>query len=454
MNICIIGTGYVGLVTGSCLADFGHTVVCVDNNPEKIDILNNGGVPIYEIGLEELIRRNVKEGRLSFTTDLKSAVEQSIAVFIAVGTPPREDGSANLDFVYGVAREVAQHIDGYKVVVTKSTVPVGTGRAVYKIISEELDKRKTAEYLKDHPEEEAQTYNFDVASNPEFLREGSAIGDFMRPDRVVIGAESDSAIAIMKDIYRPLYLFETPMVVTNIETSELIKYAANAFLATKISYINEMGHLCERLGGRIDDLAKGMGLDKRIGPKFLHVSPGYGGSCFPKDTSAVVDIAKKVDFDLKVVQAALEANQRQKEMMVDKIEKAMDGSVKGKTVGILGLAFKPNTDDMREAASITIIDGLKKRGAKVQAFDPVAMEEAKKEITGIDYVEDAYAAAKDADALVVLTEWNEFRMMDLGKIKELLKAPVFVDLRNIYDEKRMAELGFAYVSLGRGKSNS
>ncbi len=451
MNICIVGTGYVGLVTGTCLADFGHTVVCVDNNKEKIDMLNNGGIPIYEIGLKELIDRNVKEKRLSFTNDLKKAVEQSIAVFIAVGTPPKQDGSANLEYVFDVAREVAQHIDGYKVVVTKSTVPVGTGKNVYKIISEELDKRTSADYLKDHPEESGKKFRFDVVSNPEFLREGSAIEDFMRPDRVVIGSESDSAIAIMQDIYRPLYLFETPMVITNIETSELIKYAANAFLATKISFINEMGHLCERLGGTIDDLAKGMGLDKRIGSKFLHVSPGYGGSCFPKDTTAVVDIARNVDFDLKVVQAAVEANQRQKEMMVDKIEAAMGGSLDGKTIGILGLAFKPNTDDMREAASITIIEGLKEKGAKVQTFDPVAMDEAKKCIGDIDYLEDAYAVAKDADAIVLLTEWNEFRMLDLGKIKELLKTPVFVDLRNVYDAERMKALGFVYESLGRGK---
>ncbi|MFT5169952.1 MAG: UDPglucose 6-dehydrogenase, partial [Candidatus Omnitrophota bacterium] len=384
-------------------------------------------------------------------TDLKMSVEQSIAVFIAVGTPPSADGSANLDFVFGVAHEVAQHINGYKIIVTKSTVPVGTGRNVYKIISEQLDKRTGEEYLNTHPESNGRKISFDVVSNPEFLREGSAIGDFMRPDRVVIGAESDSAVAIMEDIYRPLYLFETPMVTTNIETSELIKYAANAFLATKISFINEMGHLCERLGGNIDDLAKGMGLDKRIGNKFLHVSPGYGGSCFPKDTMAVVDIAKKVGFDLKVVTAALEANIRQKEMMVDKIEAAMGGSVKGKTVGILGLAFKPNTDDMREAASITIINKLQEKGATVQAFDPVAMEAAKKEISNVNYKEDAYSVADGADALVILTEWNEFRMMDLEKIKKLLNAPVFVDLRNIYDHKKMEALGIVYTSLGHGR---
>lgn len=449
MNICVVGTGYVGLVTGTCLADFGHNVICVDNNPKKIEMLHNGGVPIYEIGLDDLIKRNVKERRLSFTTDLASAVRQSLVIFNAVGTPSKQDGTANLEYVFQVARELAENIDGYKVIVTKSTVPVGTGNKIKAIINEVLDTKTSPEYLNEHPEANSKRPRFDIVSNPEFLREGSAIEDFLRPNRVVIGAESDSAFAIMEDIYRPLYLLETPMVMTNIETAELIKYAANAFLATKISFINEIGLLAEKLGANIDDLARGVGLDQRIGKKFLHVSPGYGGSCFPKDTSALLHIAKAAGQEMKIVQSTVEVNDRQKELMVDKVEKAMNG-VKGKTVGILGLAFKPNTDDMRDSAAITIIDGLKKRGASVRAFDPVAMDEAKKIITGIEYVTNTYDAIKGADALLLLTEWNEFRFLDLMKVKELLKQPLFIDLRNIYDPEKMIRMGFDYVSLGRG----
>lgn len=449
MNICIIGTGYVGLVTGTCLADFGHTVVCVDKDKTKIDRLNNGEVPIYEIGLDDLIKRNVKERRLSFTTNLAKAVEGSIAVFIAVGTPSKADGTPNLDFVIEVASEIAHHITDYKVVVTKSTVPVGTGQKLKAMIDKVLDERVTPEYLNSHPEANGQRPKFDIVSNPEFLREGSAVEDFMRPNRIVIGASSDSAIAIMKDIYRPLYLLETPLLVTSVETAELIKYASNAFLATKISFINEMGILCEKLGANIDHLAVGVGLDNRIGKKFLHVSPGYGGSCFPKDTQALVHIAKSVGMKLEIVPSTIQVNDAQKLRMIDKIENAV-GNLNGKTIAILGLAFKPNTDDMREAASITIIEGLKKKGAKVRAFDPVAMEEAKKYIKDIEYTEDAYSAAKNADALVLLTEWNEFRILDLLTLKEMLKLPIFIDLRNVYEPERMRRMGFEYYSLGRG----
>lgn len=449
MNICVVGTGYVGLVTGTCLADFGHTVICVDNDPKKVDLLNNGGVPIYEIGLDDLIKRNTKEKRLSFTTDLGAAVKQSLVIFNAVGTPSRPDGTANLDYVFQVAREVAEHLDGYKVIVTKSTVPVGTGAKVKALIEDVLEKKTAPEYLNAHPEANGKKPRFDIASNPEFLREGSAIEDFMRPNRVVIGAASDSAFAIMEDIYRPLYLLETPLVMTNIETAELIKYAANAFLATKISFINEIGLLAEKVGANIDDLAKGVGLDQRIGKKFLHVSPGYGGSCFPKDTSALLHIADDAGYDMKIVKATVAVNDRQKQLMVTKIESVM-GGVKDKAVGVLGLAFKPNTDDMRDSASITIINSLREKGATVRAFDPVAMDEAKKYITGITYAESAYDAIEGADCLLLLTEWNEFRFLDLMKVKELLKAPLFIDLRNIYDPEKMLCLGIDYVSLGRG----
>ncbi|MBU1862050.1 MAG: UDP-glucose/GDP-mannose dehydrogenase family protein [Candidatus Omnitrophica bacterium] len=453
MNICVIGTGYVGLVTGTCLADFGHIVTCVDNNEEKIDSLNRGEIPIYEIGLDDLIKRNTKENRLFFTTDLKKAVEPSLVVIIAVGTPPQEDGSSNLNHVYDVARDIAHLVDGYKVIIIKSTVPVGTGRKVQQFINEILEQRISPEYLNSNPDASSHKPHYDVVSNPEFLREGSAIEDFMRPNRVVIGIESDSALAIIKDLYRPLYLFETPMVITTIETAELIKYASNAFLATKISFINEIGHLCERLGANIDHLARGVGLDNRIGQKFLHVSPGYGGSCFPKDTSALVHIAKDVGCDLKVTSATIEVNKNQKLMMIEKIADLV-GDLTAKTIGILGLAFKPNTDDMRESASITIIDGLQKRGARINVFDPVAMDEAKKVLHNVTYAKSAYDAVKGADALVLLTEWNEFRYLDLLRIKKLLKQPLFIDLRNVYEPERIKRLGFDYVSLGRGSVRS
>lgn len=453
MNICVIGTGYVGLVSGTCLADFGHNVICVDNNKQKIEQLNQGKVPIYEIGLEDLIKRNTKEKRLSFSTNLTEAVEGALVIFIAVGTPSREDGSANLDNIFNVVREIALSVNEYKVIVMKSTVPVGTGRKIKKYINEILEERVSPEYLNNNPDASSVKPNFDVVSNPEFLREGSAIEDFMRPNRVVIGTDSDSALAIMKDIYRPLYLFETPMVITTIETAELIKYASNAFLATKISFINEMGHLCERLGANIDHLARGMGLDKRIGNKFLHVSPGYGGSCFPKDTSALVHIAKNAGYDLKIVTTTKAVNDAQKKAMISKVEQAL-GTVKGKTIGVLGLAFKPNTDDMREAASITIIKELQKKGARICAFDPAAMEEAKKIFENITYAQNAYDAVEGADVLLLLTEWNEFRYLDLLRIRKLLKQPLFIDFRNVYQLEKMNRLGFNYVCLGRGKINS
>lgn len=449
MNICVIGTGYVGLVSGTCFADFGHNVICVDNNQEKINKLTHGVVPIYEIGLEDLIKRNVKENRLHFTTDLQSAIKNSLVVFIAVGTPSKDDGRPNMDYVFKVAEEIADNINGYKVIVTKSTVPVGTGEQIKKIVDSVIAKKLTPEYLSQNPTASAKKHNYDIVSNPEFLREGSAIEDFMRPNRVVIGAESDSAVAIMEDIYRPLYLFETPLVITSIKTAELIKYASNAFLATKISFINEMGQLCDMLGANIDHLAKGMGLDNRIGRKFLHVSPGYGGSCFPKDTSALTYIAEDVGYDLKIVNSTIEVNDRQKQMMVEKIQKMM-GDLNGKTIAILGLAFKPNTDDMRDAASITIIEGLQKLGAKVKAFDPISMEEAKKHLKDVTYTQDSYETVKDADAVVLLTEWNEFRFLDLMQVKDLLRSPIFIDLRNVYNPEKMKAFGFKYTSLGRG----
>ncbi|MFH1094308.1 MAG: UDP-glucose/GDP-mannose dehydrogenase family protein [Candidatus Omnitrophota bacterium] len=449
MNICVVGVGYVGLVAGTCLADFGHNVVCVDNNKQKIDNLNKGISPIYELGLEELIHRNVKEKRLSFTTDLKQGIQSCLAVYIAVDTPNKEDGTPNLTNVKAVAQKVAECLDGYKVVIMKSTVPVGTCAKIRAVIAEKLDEINSTENLaKDHSSN-GYMPTFSVVSNPEFLREGSAIEDFMRPNRVVIGSDSDQAIAIMKDIYRPLYLLETPMVITNLETAELIKYASNAFLATKISFINEMSCICEKVGADVNMIAKGMGLDKRIGTKFLHTGPGYGGSCFPKDTQALTTIAKEVGYDIKIVRSAIEVNDFQKKRMISVIKDAVK-DISGKTIGILGLAFKPNTDDMREAASITIIAGLQKLGAKIKAFDPVSMDEAKKVLKNVKFCESAFEAAKDSDALVILTEWNEFRQLDLVKIKELLRSNIIVDTRNLYDPLRMKKLGFEYTCIGRG----
>ncbi|TAN62831.1 UDP-glucose/GDP-mannose dehydrogenase family protein [bacterium] len=433
MNICVIGTGYVGLVTGTCFADFGVTVECVDIDVKKIEMLKRGEIPIYEPGLKELVDKNVAEGRLTFTTDLTDSINRALVVFIAVGTPPQEDGSADLSHVKEVARTIAKNLNGYKVIVTKSTVPVGTGAIVEEIIRKEC----------------GAGHKFDVVSNPEFLREGSAIEDFMRPNRVVLGARSEQAVAIMKDLYSPLYLLETPFVITSVETSELIKYAANAFLATKISFINEVANLCEKVGADVSMVAKGMGLDHRVGAKFLHPGPGYGGSCFPKDTSAITKIAKAHGYTFRIVEAVIDVNARQMELMVEKIRK-LAGSLNGIKIGALGIAFKPNTDDIRDSPAVYIIERLIAEGAIVKAYDPAGMDNAKQTLSKkVVYCKDAYEAAEGVDALVILTEWNQFRKLDLGRIKELLKSPKMADLRNVYEPASMKALGFEYVSVGR-----
>lgn len=433
MNISVVGTGYVGLVTGTCFAEFGVNTTCVDIDESKINMLKKGEIPIYEPGLKELVEKNSREGRLNFTTDLAKAIRESLVVFIAVGTPPKEDGTADLSFVDNVAMEIAKNLNNYKVVVTKSTVPVGTGERIRNII----EKHK------------CEDCEFSVVSNPEFLREGSAVNDFMRPDRVVIGADSDRAEKVMQELYRPLFLIETPIIVTNVETSEMIKYASNAFLAVKISYINEIADLCDRTGADVHRVAKAMGLDGRISPKFLHPGPGYGGSCFPKDTLAITQVAKEHGMKLDVINAAIDVNKKRPLKMVDKIMEMFDGDVAGKTIGILGLAFKPNTDDMREAPSVPIIKQLLKEGAKVKAYDPASMDEAKKEIQGITYCEGAYEVAEDANALLVLTEWPQFRNLDLSKLKKLLVEPKVIDLRNIYPPMKMKDNGFDYICIGR-----
>ena len=432
MNIAIIGSGYVGLITGACFAEFGISVTCVDNDEKKIQLMRKGEVPFYEPGLEELLRRNLKAGRLHFTSDLAEAVDNSLVIFIAVGTPPRGDGSAEMKYVEGVAREIARHIKSYKVIVTKSTVPVGTGERIKKIISKNLK----------------ENIDFDVASNPEFLREGAGIEDFMRPNRIVIGASSAQAIAIMKDLYRPLYLIETPIVITDVKTAELIKYASNAFLAVKVSFINEMANLCEGVGADVQVVAKGMGLDRRIGPKFLHAGPGYGGSCFPKDTLALLQIGKENNIDLGIIKATVKANELQKEKAAGKIINTFP-QIKGKTICILGLSFKPNTNDLRDAPAIFIINRLLKAGARIRVYDPVAMEDAKQILSKITYCKDAYDAANGSDAVVIVTEWNQFRNLDLGKIKKLSKGNFFFDLRNIYEPDRLRKMGFKYYSVGR-----
>lgn len=432
MHIAVIGTGYVGLVSGACFAEFGVEVTCVDVDETKIENLKKGILPIYEPGLETIVSKNYKAGRLHFTTDIKSAVEQALVIFLAVGTPPQEDGSPNMSYYYQAAKDIAEAMNGYKVLVTKSTVPVGTGK-------------KLREYVSEH--QHVKT-NFGVASNPEFLREGAAIGDFMRPDRVVIGSNEEDAIAIMKDLYRPLYLIETPIVITSLEAAELTKYAANAFLATKISFINEIANLCDKIGCDVHDVAKGMGMDKRIGGKFLHPGPGFGGSCFPKDTRALVSVAEEFGSETLIVDAVIEVNKRQRLAMVPKIEKLV-GDFNGKKIGILGLSFKPETDDMRESPAIDIIKEMQNRGASIKAFDPVAMEEAKHSLPDIEYMNDEYSAIDGVDALVIVTEWNQFRALDMKKVKKLLKSPKIIDLRNIYEPKEMKELGFEYVGVGR-----
>ncbi len=433
MRIAMIGTGYVGLVSGACFSEFGIDVVCVDKDAAKIEALRQGRMPIYEPGLDTMVAENVKAGRLSFSTDLAQAVKGTDAVFIAVGTPTRRGGGhADLSYVYAAAAEIARAIEGYTVIVTKSTVPVGTGREVERIV------RQT------RPDAD-----FDVVSNPEFLREGSAIADFMRPDRVVIGTSSDRARALMKQIYRVLYLIETPIVFTGLETSELIKYAANTFLATKITFINEIADLCEKVGADVHDVSKGIGLDGRIGRKFLHPGPGYGGSCFPKDTLALVQTARDAGSPLRIIEAVVAVNDERKKNMAARVIAACDGSVKGKTVAMLGLTFKPNTDDMRDSPSLDVVPILQKAGATIRAFDPEGMEEAKKTLTDIVYCTDAYGALDGADCAVLMTEWNEFRALDLERAKKLLKTPVMIDLRNVYSPDDMATAGFRYSCIGR-----
>lgn len=432
MNICVMGTGYVGLVTGTCLAEFGMNIICIDTDSSKIAMLKKGKMPFYEPGLEDLAEKNLAQGRLRFSTEIKEGVQSSLVIFIAVGTPANDDGTVDLRYVRAAAEEIAQHMNGYKVVVVKSTIPVGTCQELKAIIREKSRR----------------AYNFDVVSNPEFQREGSAIEDFMRPDRVTIGAESEQAIAIMMDIYSALYINETPFVITDLETAEMIKYAANAFLATKITFINEMAHLCEKVGADVHVLARAMGLDGRIGRKFLHPGPGYGGSCFPKDTLALLDIGRKRGCDLRLVDSVIKANEEQRLRMVEKI-KGMVGELAGKTIGILGLSFKPNTSDVRESASIIIIQRLQAEGGKIKAYDPAAMDEAKAILRDVNYCAGPYEVAEGCDVLVLLTEWNQFRRLDLDRLKRLMKTPIFVDLRNVYDPTKMREAGFTYCGVGR-----
>ncbi len=432
MNICVLGTGYVGLVTGTCLAEFGMNVICIDTDSSKIAMLSKGKIPFYEPGLEDFAEKNVAQGRLRFNTEIKEGVHSSLVIFIAVGTPANDDGSVDLRYVRAAAEEIGKHMNGYKVVVVKSTVPVGTCQEIKAIIREK----------------NSGAYNFDVVSNPEFQREGSAIEDFMRPDRVTIGAESEQAIAIMMDIYSALYLNETPFVITNLETAEMIKYAANAFLATKITFINEMANLCEKVGADVHVLARAMGLDGRIGRKFLHPGPGFGGSCFPKDTLALLDIGRQRGCDLKLVDSVIKANEEQRLRMVEKI-RGMVGELEGKTIGILGLSFKPNTSDIRESSSIIIIQRLQAEGASIKAYDPAAMDEAKAILPDVHYCAGPYEVAEGSDALVLITEWNQFRRLDLDRLRKLMKAPIFADLRNVYDPLKMREAGFTYCGVGR-----
>src|SRR5215831_8069107 len=431
MHIAVIGSGYVGLVTGACFAEFGVDVICVDIAVDKIERLNKGESPIYEPGLDQLLKKNLQAGRLKFTTDIASAIKQSLVIFIAVGTPPQADGSADLSFVENAARSVAEHMDSYKVIATKSTVPVGTGKRLAELIA--AHQRTPIE--------------FSVVSNPEFLREGAAIGDFMRPDRVVIGGSDSQAIAIMRDVYRPLYLIETPFVSTSLEGAELIKYAANAFLATKISFINEIANLCERVGCDVHDVARAIGMDKRIGGKFLHAGPGFGGSCFPKDTAALSVIGRQFSSPVRIVDTVIAVNQEQRLSMIPKIAKLVGGELTGKRIAVLGLAFKPETDDIRDAPSLDIIRGLVEGGATVVAFDPVAQSEAEQVLPKIEYAANEYDAAA-ADALVFVTEWNQFRALDMKRIKQSMNVPRIADLRNIYTPADMREMGFAYVGVG------
>ncbi|MGH7230036.1 MAG: UDP-glucose dehydrogenase family protein [Nitrospiraceae bacterium] len=432
MYISVIGTGYVGLVTGACFAEFGLNVVCMDVDARRVTRLEKGDVPFYEPGIAELVGKGLRENRLTFTTDIAKAVDQALVIFIAVGTPTLSDGSADLSYVEEVGRGIARTMTGYKVIATKSTVPVGTGE-------------KLRDVIRSH---QPHSRRFDVVSNPEFLREGSAIEDFLRPNRVVIGADSDQAVAIMKDLYRPLYLLETPFVVTDIPTAEMIKYASNAFLATKVSFINEIANLCERVGADVQIVAKAMGLDRRIGPKFLHAGPGFGGSCFPKDVAALIQTGEKLGYQMEIIRAAASVNDRQRRVMVDKIQEAL-GELKGKTVGMLGLSFKPNTSDLREAPAVFIAEQLLSQGCRLRVYDPASLEEGSKLLPGATICADPYDAATGADALTLVTEWNQFRNLDFEKIKAVLRRPLFIDLRNVYEADRMAALGFRYISVGR-----
>jgi len=477
MQIAIVGTGYVGLVTGTCLSDFGLNVICVDRDNKKIECLNSGKVPIYEPNLEALIKKNVSAGRLTFTTDLEKAIKQSKVIFVAVGTPPNHDGSTNLKQIEKVAQQIALHLNEYKVIVNKSTVPIGTANKIKEIINkyQTLSLRATEGSAAIpssvipasstvipakagiHPSSPSPLrgeggvrvkHPFDVVSNPEFLREGSAVYDFTHPDKIVIGTTSDRALKIMQEIYRPLYLIDTPFVITNPETAELIKYACNAFLATKITFINEIANLCDNVGADVHQIAKAMGLDGRISPKFLHPGPGYGGSCFPKDIEALYHFASTCGYDFKLLKGVISANKRQRELMVEKIKRHI-GDLKGKTIGILGLAFKQNTDDIRKSPAIDIIKLLLKEGAKIKCFDPLAMDNTKKILPSLTYCQDEYETARDSDALVIAVEWNQFRNLDLLKIKKLLKSPILLDLRNLYDPDKVKILGFIYEGVGR-----
>lgn len=435
MKIAMVGSGYVGLVSGACFADFGHDVVCIDKDQSKIDRLHEGVMPIYEPGLDALVASNVKAGRLSFTTDLAEGIKDARAIFIAVGTPSRRgDGHADLSFVHAVAREVGENLANDTVVVTKSTVPVGTGDAVERILRES-----------------GTLHQVSVVSNPEFLREGAAIGDFKRPDRIVIGAEDDFGREVMKEVYRPLFLNESPILFTSRRSSELIKYAANAFLATKITFINEMADLCEKVGGNVQDVARGIGLDGRIGSKFLHAGPGYGGSCFPKDTLALLKTAEDYESPVRIVEAVVKVNDLRKRAMGRKVIEALGGTeaARGKRVAMLGLTFKPNTDDMRDSPAIAVAQTLADAGAVVAAYDPEGMEQARPLMPEVEMSAEPYAAIKDADAVVIVTEWDAFRALDLDRVRTLMKAPVLVDLRNIYKPETMREAGFSYISVGR-----
>ncbi len=438
MRVAMIGAGYVGLVSAACFSEFGHSVSCVDAAPERIAALRAGRVPLYEPGLEALVAANVAAGRLSFSGDIGRAVRGADVAMLAVGTPSRHgDGHADLGFVREAALQVADALQGYTVLATKSTVPVGTGREVARLVRER------------RPEAEV-----DVVANPEFLREGSAIGDFMRPDRVIVGVDSERARAVMRALYRPLFLIETPVLFTTLETAELIKYAANSFLATKIAFINEIADLCERLGGDVQDVARGIGLDNRIGRYFLHAGPGFGGSCFPKDLAAFARIAADAGAPSGIVETVLRSNAARKAAMAEKIVHAMGGTVAGRSVAVLGVTFKPNTDDVRESPSLTVLPALMEQGAAVRAFDPAGMEEARAQLEGVVWCRDAYDAMEGADALVILTEWNEFRALDLARARGLLKTPLIVDLRNVYEPREAADAGFRYVSIGRPEAGA